>query len=219
VSEPDEPVALHKRSVAYEAFTAGPDELRIVGTFRDERPWSPDAPPRGVLHEMTLEVSVRVSDRTITAARSRMSAFPHAECPAIAPAFADLVGLQLRGGFGRAVNERFVGVRGCAHLHELARGLGPAAVQALISWQSRARTQAGAEQTTPSTGTRDTCHVWAAGGVGEQKLAAGWSIGRERAYPVPPLATFRDATAATGSGRDADRTDPGRTDADGTDAG
>jgi len=85
-------------------------------------------------------------------------------------------------------------VRGCAHLHELARGLGPAAVQALISWHSRNRPNTGEGQTTPSPGTFNTCHVWAAGGVGEQKLAAGWRIGRGTAYPVPPVAHFETAT-------------------------
>jgi hypothetical protein len=137
-------------------------------------------------------VTVRVSDRTITAARSTMSAFPHAECPAITPAFEGLVGLQLRGGFGRELNGRFAGVNGCAHLHELARGLGPAAVQALISWHSRSRRE-GELRSTPSPGTLNTCHVWAAGGVGEQKLEAGWRIGRGTDYPVPSIASFRAA--------------------------
>jgi hypothetical protein len=56
---------LHRRSVAYEAMVSGPDEMRVVGTFRDERPWNRSRPPPGVLHEMTLEITVRPSDRTI----------------------------------------------------------------------------------------------------------------------------------------------------------
>ncbi len=34
-----------------------------------------------------------------------------------------------------------------------------------------------------------TCHIWAAGGVGEQKLDAGWVPGTTP-YPVPPVADF-----------------------------
>jgi Protein of unknown function (DUF2889) len=188
----DAEIPLHRRTVSYEAFAAGPDEVRIVGRFQDVRPWSPSAPPGGVLHEMTLEVTVRVSDRTITSARSAMAAFPHAECPAIVPAFDALVGIQLRGGFGREVAARFAGVNGCAHLHELARGLGPAAVQALISWTSRHRRE-GELRSTPSPGTLNTCHVWASGGAGEQKFEAGWRIGRDSTYPVPSVAHFQAA--------------------------
>jgi hypothetical protein len=33
---------------------------------------------------------------------------------------------------------------------------------------------------------RNSCHVWAEGGVAEQKLAAGWRPGRGT-YPAPPL--------------------------------
>lgn len=186
-----DPVALHRRSVSYEAFETGEDEIRVVGWFRDERPWSPERPPRGVLHEMTLEVTVRVSDRTITAARAVMSAFPHAECPAITPAFDQLVGVQLRGGFGREVNGRFAGIQGCAHLHELARGLGPAAVQAMISWHSRHRRAKGELRSTPSPGAANTCHVWATGGVGDQKFAAGWRIGEDDTYPIPAVSEFQ----------------------------
>ncbi|HEY3586897.1 MAG TPA: DUF2889 domain-containing protein [Myxococcaceae bacterium] len=184
---------LHRRTVVYEAFVSGEDEIRVVGTFRDERPWSPDRPPGGVLHGMTLEVTVRPSDRTITTARATMSVFPHAECPVIEPAFGQLVGVSLRAGYGREVSRRFAGVQGCAHLHEVARGLGPAAVQALISWHSYHRPEGGEGQSTPSPGALNSCHLWAAGGIGEQKLAAGWRIGRETAYPVQPIAHFRDA--------------------------
>lgn len=187
-------VAVHRRTVSYEATIAGPDELLVIGTFCDERPWSPTSPPGGVLHRMTLEATVRPSERTIMSARATMSAFPHAECPAITPAFEQLVGLRVVGGYGREIRERFSGVKGCAHLHELARGLGPAVVQALMSWTAWHR-PTGAKQAEPSPGALNSCHVWATGGVGEQKLAAGWRIQSGGPYPVPPVSAFQQGSA------------------------
>jgi hypothetical protein len=192
MSEGD-PLPLHRRSITYEAFTAGEDSMRMVASFVDQRPWRDYAPINGVVHQMQLEVTVRVSDRTITSAQARMSAFPHAECPAITDSFSQLVGLRVIGGFGREINKRFSGVLGCSHLHEMSRGLGPAIVQAAISWHSRNRAQAQEIQTRPSPGVADSCHVWARGGIGEQKFDAGWRIGdpaQPDEYPVPPLAHF-----------------------------
>jgi Protein of unknown function (DUF2889) len=194
-----EELPLHRRTITYEAFTCGADSMRVVGRFVDERPWSPASPPNGVLHQMQLEATVRVSDRTITSARADMSAYPHAECPAVTAGFEQLVGLRVVGGFGREINKRFAGVLGCSHLHELVRGLGPAIVQAAISWHSRNRADAQEVQSSASPGTIGTCHVWAPGGIGEQKFAAGWRIGdpeQPNPYPVPPLAHFRTPAAA-----------------------
>jgi hypothetical protein len=205
-------VPLHDRTITYEAWVTGPDEIRIAGHFRDRRPWQPDDLPNGVLHEMDLVVRVRPSDRVITSVDASMKTYPHAECPSITPSFDQLAGLSVVGGFGWNVRERFSGVRGCAHLHEIARGLGPAAVQALIAYSGWTRPP-GRVQAEPSPATRNSCHVWAAGGPGEQKFDAGWRLGGDAphpGYPVPPVEWFRsnrgqdDAHPGTPHSRDQD---------------
>jgi len=189
---------LHQRAIEIDAYDDG-DRLTVVARLRDVRPWAADA-GRAVVHDMQLELTVSVADLVITSASATMHAFPHAECPGIEAAFSGLVGLSVARGYTRAVSERFVGVTGCSHLEHLARAIGPAVVQAVASGFAMAhRDGAVAPPERRPSGTpwlRNTCHVWAEGGVGEQKVALGAiPIDREE-YPVPSLEVLRRRQAA-----------------------
>ena len=183
---------LHQRSIDFRAFDAG-EELLVIGRLRDSRPWAEGGDSVTVVHDMELRVRVRLADLTITDSTAVMHTFPHAECPGIEEAFAGLAGLDVARGFTREVARRFGGPRGCTHLEHLARSLGPVVIQAVTS--CRARAMSRHEAPDPLSGTRgpwalDSCHVWAAGGIAEQKLAAGWRPGTGP-YPAPALVTFR----------------------------
>jgi hypothetical protein len=188
----DDRALLHRRTITFDVSDAGA-EVTVVGTLTDERPWAtePFGPP--VLHRMELVVSVRLADLRIVDAQATMHDFPHSECPAIAPAFRGLIGLSVARGYTRQVQERFGGIRGCSHLEHLARLIGPTVVQAAASLRARQV----AEGADPDVGVagggqwlRNTCHVWADGGVGQQKLALGWRPG-STPVPVPPLAELQ----------------------------
>jgi hypothetical protein len=193
-----EPVPLHRRSIEYEAFDAG-ESLLVVGRLRDSRPWAEGGPSIASVHDMELRVTVRISDMTITEASANMHAFPHAECPGIVQAFKDLAGLSVARGYTRAVQTRFGGPRGCTHLEQLARSIGPVVVQAVTSRRAHA-VSLGLSPDLLSAGAspwaRDSCHVWAEGGVADQKLAAGWRPGIGP-YPALPVEEIRKA--GTGS--------------------
>jgi hypothetical protein len=179
--------------MVFEAFDAG-DAMTIVGRLSDTRPWAEDGRAVAVVHDMELTVTVRIDDMTITEARADMHAFPHAECPGIVSAFADLVGLSVTRGYTRQVQQRFGGTKGCTHLEQLARSLGPVAIQSVMSQQTLEAHRNGSTELI-ALGiplARDTCHVWAEDGVADQKLAAGWRPG-EGPYPAPTLVTFRVA--------------------------
>ncbi len=191
-------VPLHQRSIDFRAFDAG-EELLVIGRLRDSRPWAEGGDSVTVVHDMELRVRVRLADLTITDSTAVMHTFPHAECPGIEEAFAGLAGLDVARGFTREVARRFGGPRGCTHLEHLARSLGPVVIQAVTS--RRARAMSRQEAPDPLSGTRgpwvlDSCHVWAAGGVAEQKLAAGWRPGTGP-YPAPALVTFRRTRGPT----------------------
>jgi hypothetical protein len=187
---------LHKRAVTVSARQEEDGEVAVEAELRDERPWAdpsvaPDAGAAHVVHHMVLSVRIRLADMVITAADARMGTFPHAECPLIAPAFGGMVGLSVRSGYNRAIQELFRGVSGCTHLYELARVLGPAVVQIGISANARRRA-AGQPSHDPrgTQGVLGSCHVWAPDGVGLRKLDAGWRPG-DGPLPVPPLETLR----------------------------
>jgi hypothetical protein len=83
--------------------------------------------------------------------------------------------------------------RGCTHLEQLARSLGPLVIQAVTSRRARSMAEGGAEEVMmpgSSPWARDSCHIWAEGGVGDQKLAAGWRPGRGE-YPALSVEAIR----------------------------
>ncbi|HEX3840454.1 MAG TPA: DUF2889 domain-containing protein [Acidimicrobiales bacterium] len=188
-ASPDSPrVPLHVRSIEYQAFDEG-DQLTIVGRLRDTRPWAAEGSAVHRLHDMELRVTVRVEDLTITESDAVMHIFPHSECPGIVAAFRALAGLQVGRGYTREVQNRFGGPKGCTHLEHLARSLGPVVVQSVTSKRALANSRGEVQEVITDTGTpwvRNTCHIWSEGGVGDQKLAAGWRPGIG-VYPSPPL--------------------------------
>jgi len=196
---PSEPV--HRRTIEIDAFDE-PDRFRVVGRLRDERPWAAGMPGQPqFLHDMVLEVEVDRSTLTIVAAKADMQRFPHPECRTIEDAFGGLVGLNVTRGYNREVQARFGRALGCSHLEFLARAIGPVVVQAMTSTGARDGTRpvpaaatAGGDGGDPVvSATRwlaDTCHLWAVGGVGEEKLALGWRPGVD-GYPSPTLVELR----------------------------
>ncbi len=186
------PVPVHVRAIEFRAFAVDPDALLVIGTLRDTRPWAADEGVVERVHDLELRVTVGVDDLVIREADAVMRTFPHVECPAIEPAFRQLVGLAVARGYTRSVQALFGGPAGCTHLEHLARSLGPVAVQAVTS--RRAQRVASGEATDLLSGesspwARNTCHVWADGGVAQAKLAAGWKPG-VGPYPSPALVTF-----------------------------
>jgi hypothetical protein len=181
-------IPLHRRSIEYEAFTTD-GGLAVVGKLRDSRPWAEDGKAVIVVHDMELRVSVRLSDMMIIESEATMHTFPHTECPGIVAAFSGLAGLSVARGYTRAVQSLFGGPKGCTHLEHLARSLGPVVIQAMTSKRALAVEQGEAETIFDGAGsafTRNTCHIWAEGGIAEQKLAAGWRPGQGQ-YPAPPV--------------------------------
>ncbi len=190
-------VPLHRRSLEFEAFDMGSD-LLVVGRLSDARPWAEERSDVGTVHDMELRVTVGLDDMVVTEAVAHMHAFPHSECPMIEAAFAGLAGLSVSRGFTRQVQERLGGPRGCSHLEQLARALGPVVIQAVTSRRALAVSRGETRDLISGVSSPwavNSCHIWAEGGVAEQKLAAGWRPG-VGPYPSLPLETIRRPSGA-----------------------
>ena len=189
-------VPLHHRAIDYRAW-AVEDDLLVVGRLTDSRPWAEDTSAVATVHDLELRVRVRTADLTITGATAEMHRFPHTECPTIEAAFAGLVGLNVARGYTREVQALFGGPRGCTHLEHLARSLGPVVIQSVTSRRALSVSRGESDDLLAGAGgtgspwARDSCHIWAEGGVADQKLAAGWRPGTGP-YPSPALVTFLD---------------------------
>ncbi len=194
-------VPLHRRSIDYQAYAVD-DDLVVVGRLTDSRPWAEDGSAVATVHDMELRVRIRRPDLVIIESAALMHTFPHTECPGIESAFDGLVGLSVARGFTREVQTRFGGPKGCTHLEHLARSLGPVVIQTVTSARALAVSRGESEDLLAEAGAsgspwaRDSCHIWAEGGIADQKLAAGWHPG-VGAYPSPALVTFlRRGTAS-----------------------
>jgi len=184
-------IPLHRRSLDFEAFDDD-DHITVVGRLRDTRPWADDG-DGFVVHDMELRVTVRLDNMAITEATAKMHSFPHTECPAIVGAFGGLVGISVARGYTRELQARFGGTKGCTHLEQLARSLGPLVVQAVTSKRALAVSRGEAGDMITGQGNpwaRDSCHIWAEGGIADQKLDAGWRPGIGP-YPALPLELIR----------------------------
>jgi hypothetical protein len=184
---------VHQRTIDMQVFERE-GHLVVIGILHDQRPWaSGELGPRSV-HRMELGIVVRRSDLVIVDAEAIMHTFPHAECPTIQDSFSDLVGLSVSRGYTNAVQKRFGRERGCSHLEFLARSLGPVVIQALSASAARRLESGGDEAGVLAEGVlqwlTNTCHIWAEGGIGEQKVAAGWRPAKET-YPAPSLVEIR----------------------------
>ena len=175
--------------------TDDPSVVEVVGRLRDERPWAEHPLDLPLVHDLELALTVGLADFTVRSAQVGFHTYPHAECVDIGAAHEALVGLTIGRGWNAAVRARLGGPAGCTHLREIARQMGPVMLQAAFSARVRARREAGAGAVDDPQARAmlpmiaDTCHVWATGGVAEQKLARGWRPGSTLA-PIPPVGQF-----------------------------
>src|SRR3970282_2145791 len=124
----------------------------------------PNPAPRRLMHTRAIEctgyerddglwdIEAHLTD-TKTPAHTRH----HGVCGDITPNFRALAGLTIGPGWRKSIVERVGGVKGCPHLVELLRPLGPTAFQAT----NRARLARSADR--PSTRKPyqlNSCHVY-----------------------------------------------------------
>jgi hypothetical protein len=187
----------HRRTVVTEVLPSAADEVVVVGRLRDERPWATEPLDLPTIHDLELAVTVSLNDFVVRSVRVGFHTYPHAECADITEAHEALVGLSIGRGWNAAIRDRLGGPAGCTHLRELARQMGPVLLQAAFSARVRARREEGVDAVDDRRARAmlpmiaDTCHVWATGGVAEEKLERGWRPGTTP-VPVPPLSEFEE---------------------------
>lgn len=81
------------------------------------------------VHEMHIRVTLDASFVIVDVEACSERVPYKGSCDTIAPAYKQLIGLNLLRGFRRTVSEMFADVRGCSHLTELLLSLPTAAVQ------------------------------------------------------------------------------------------
>lgn len=131
---------LHLRSISLEGWKREDGlwdiEARLTDTKDHDYPLASGLRRQGEpVHDMRVRVTI---DRqfNILDAQASSDAVPYpGGCDTIAPAYRQLIGLNLVRGFRKTVGEMFGDVRGCSHLTELLLSLPTAAIQTFASEQ------------------------------------------------------------------------------------
>ena len=82
------------------------------------------------VHDMWLRLTID-EKMHIQAVEAVSDKTPYAVCPAAAPNFSKLAGLQIKAGFLRDVTHRVGGTAGCTHLRELLQQMATTAFQTI----------------------------------------------------------------------------------------
>ncbi len=136
--------------------------------------------PAGLpLHDLSLRLTIDTA-LTVVAAEAVSDAVPYpGYCDTIAPAYQQLVGLNLMKGFRHALKERLHGVLGCTHLTELAQILPTATIQAFANDVLKTRDGDGPDSMPNKPFQIDKCHALRSDGPGVVKYYPRWAVGTE----------------------------------------
>ncbi len=140
LSNPAPRKKLHTRSISIEGFQREDGLWDIEGTLTDVKTYDmPNAVkqrPAGTFHHemrvrMTIDTEFNVRD-----IEAKSDGNPYDDyCSAPEPDYRKLVGLNLKRGFRKAVQESMGGVRGCTHINELLGVMPTGAFQTVAGTQ------------------------------------------------------------------------------------
>lgn len=172
---------LHTRSVRVNSFQRVDGQWDIEAELIDikaydfpRRDGSVHAAGRPIHH---LHLRVTIDDTfTITAAVAAYDAAPYDQhCSCIASAYGQLVGLNLLRNFRQVVKDRFLRVKGCTHLTELAYVLPTVAVQTMANKRRKERS-ADAASTAKRPFQLEGCHALRLTGPVAQQYYPEWYV-------------------------------------------
>lgn len=179
--EPAPRAPIHTRRVECRGYRREDGLWDIEGALVDIKAYTftnsfrGDIRPGEPLHAMQIRLTID-DELVIRDVVAVTDAAPYAVCPAIAPAFAKLVGLRIGGGWRKEVLARLGGVQGCTHLVELLWPMATAAYQTVYPILARER-PAAAETRAPAH--LDTCHALARDGEIVRREHPRWYTGPE----------------------------------------
>lgn len=126
------------------------------------------------LHDLKLRLTIDL-EFNIVQAEAVSDAVPYpGYCDTIAPAYQQLVGLNLLHGFRQQLKARLAGIAGCTHLTELAQFLPTAAIQAFAGdvFATRDGDDAGTQTEKPFQ--LDRCHALRSDGAAVARFYPRW---------------------------------------------
>lgn len=168
---------LHTRTITCEGYLREDGLWDIEARIVDQKTHAVDEPfrghrPAGVhVHDMRLRMTLDAA-MVVRGIEVATEHAPYGACFTVAPAYGNLLGKKVGGGWRKAVNEAVGGTRGCTHLKELLMPAATVAFQTMGSWPKEGRAaaepQPGAIEQKPYF--LEACKAWASDGEVVRRL-------------------------------------------------
>lgn len=163
LSEANERELIHTRSLDIQIFRRGDGLWDVEARLIDVKPFEyfmldATRAANEPIHDMSLRLTID-ADMRVRAVAAVMDQGAHSICHRIAPAYDDLIGLQIGPGWIRAARQKVGGKAGCTHLTEMLGQMATAAFQAMWSEREAAQVaRTGRYEIDPSV--IDSCHTY-----------------------------------------------------------
>ena len=160
LSPPPEREPLHSRDIVLRGYRRADGLYDIEAHLTDTKTYGSANRDRGYIHAgepihgMWLRLTVD-EQRRIVACEAASDHTPYAVCPAAAPNFARLAGLQIKPGFLKEAAKRVGGTLGCTHLRELLQQMATTAYQTIDPARAKHEADAAGEIDRPGSDRLD----------------------------------------------------------------
>jgi hypothetical protein len=158
---------IHSRTITVNSYEIDDSSLLVEGELVDERFFPSFYYSRnefldpGIVHDIRVEMTVRLPGLEISEARAAMRKIPIEECLGVESSAEKVVGLRIKPGFSRDLKERLGGTAGCLHMTTLIYHMGAAAVQGMWASLSRKREGGGTRSLDYDPGIlKNSCWLW-----------------------------------------------------------
>ena len=161
LSPPQERELLHSRDIVLRGYRRADGNYDIEAQLTDTKSYGFANRDRGYvaagepIHGMWLRLTVD-DQRRIVACEAASDHTPYTVCPAAAPNFARLAGLQIKPGFLKEAARRVGGTLGCTHLRELLQQMATTAYQTIDPARAKREADAAGEADVPGSDRLDT---------------------------------------------------------------
>ena len=158
---------VHSRNMDIRTFPAEHGRVVVEGRLHDERfvcgtRWDGETEAPRTVHRIVVRLLVGDWPPTILDAEAEMLDVPHTLCPTTLDSIRNVVGISISPGYGKEVQERLGGVRGCTHMAHLVGAMGIAVLHGVWTERSRhPRTPPESLEAIPGfSQLKDSCRLW-----------------------------------------------------------
>lgn len=170
---------IHSRSIAIKSYPVDENSIVVEGWLRDDRfqrayDVTGEVHDPGPIHHMSIRIKVGGSPMTILDAEAEMVHVPMEFCHTTRDVIRQIVGLEIKAGFGKRVKALMGGEKGCSHLTHLLTVMSQAAFQGYLTFKriNREPTPRSLRDVEGVDNLLGSCRAWSPDGPKMQQLMA-----------------------------------------------